>query len=117
MGCTMAARRAGKADRLFWLVLGGTIAYERRQAKITQEQLAKRFGIGQPALSRIEHGNRSVDVLMFNRIPRAWRNRHRNALERVEHAIRAITNRGVDNVVEEIPREVRCLISFVLALS
>lgn len=58
-------------ERVFFQALGGRIAQARKDADLTQVQLADRLGIPQPQLASYEIGRRRVPVSMLAGLARA----------------------------------------------
>lgn len=58
-------------ERAFFIGLGQRIASARRDADLTQQQLAERLGIPQPQLASYEVGRRRMPVSMLPRLARA----------------------------------------------
>ena len=54
--------------RVYRLILGKVVAGLRKNHGISQLEFAKRIGVSQPTLSRIERGQAVPDVLLFGRI-------------------------------------------------
>lgn len=57
-------------ERTFFTGLGQRIATARKDADLTQQQLAERLGIPQPQLASYEVGRRRVPVSMLPRLAR-----------------------------------------------
>ena len=58
-------------ERTFFQALGARIAQARKDADLTQVQLAERLGIPQPQLASYEVGRRRVPVSLLPRLARA----------------------------------------------
>ena len=58
-------------ERTFFQALGARIALARKDADLTQVQLAERLGIPQPQLASYEVGRRRVPVSLLPRLARA----------------------------------------------
>jgi transcriptional regulator with XRE-family HTH domain len=58
-------------ERTFFQALGARVAQARKDADLTQVQLAERLGIPQPQLASYEVGRRRVPVSLLPRLARA----------------------------------------------
>ena len=58
-------------ERTFFQALGARVAQARKDAGLTQVQLAERLGIPQPQLASYEVGRRRVPVSLLPRLARA----------------------------------------------
>jgi transcriptional regulator with XRE-family HTH domain len=61
---------------------GNRLRELRRQAKLTQSELADLTGVSQPAISQLENGTRSLDVAWMRTFARALRCAPADLLER-----------------------------------
>ena len=78
---------------------GELIREARRDAGLTQSELARRAGLRQPSLAQMESGARNVSEEMLDRVLEAADYRPSLALERNFNAVRkAATQRGLRNV-------------------
>jgi transcriptional regulator with XRE-family HTH domain len=51
--------------------LAETLKQRRRQAGLTQAQMAKRLGISQPTLNKLEHGAQNTTLRTLDKLCRA----------------------------------------------
>jgi transcriptional regulator with XRE-family HTH domain len=59
-------------DDLYAFVIGATISQMREKHRWTQGELAQRVGLGQPTISRIEHGVTSPDAHQMRALATAF---------------------------------------------
>jgi len=78
-------------------VFGKIIANKRESLvpKLDQVQLAEKLGINQPALSRIERGESSVNITMLRKLANAFGTSAALLMNELEEAIKTVEEKNV----------------------
>jgi transcriptional regulator with XRE-family HTH domain len=91
----------------FGVVLGQVVVKKRRQLELTQGDAAKKMGLPQSSLSRLERGSASFTVGQLRRAAGVFNTQVSHMFREAEAGAAALTKRGVKILDEEPPEEER----------
>jgi transcriptional regulator with XRE-family HTH domain len=91
----------------FGIVLGQVVVKKRKELKLTQGNAAKKMGLPQSSLSRLERGSASFTVGQLRRAAGVLHVQVSNMFREAEAGAAALTKKGVKILDEEPPEEER----------